>query len=377
MSDIPGFGGGKAYARSLVKAAKAAMKDVLAVKRNERLLIISNPNQGTRDIAMSLFDAALENAASPVLAFQGEKGQFDYTEEEIIKALSTEPEIVLSISKDRMGLDRHGLKHGYKGKRRYDSLFDMLYYEGKMRAFWSPGITTDSFSRTVAIDYSTLRKDCRRLVREMTRAESIRVTSPSGTDITIGVKRRVPKSDDGDFRQPGKAGNIPSGEVYVSPTIGSTDGVIAFDGSIALNEGEIVIRKPIVTEVRKGLIKSISGGAEAERLRQSVREGELNARRMGKSGELKPSIAGKYYRNARAIGELGIGLNRKARIVANMLEDEKVYGTCHFAVGSNYDGDADALIHLDGLVKSPTITAIAAKSRREKQLMVDGKLVWD
>ena len=377
MSDVPGFGGGKAYARSLVKAAEAAMKDVLAVKRNERLLIISNPNTGTRDIAMSLFDAALENAASPVLAFQGEKGQFDYTEEEIVKALSTEPEIVLSISKDRLGLDRHGLKHGYKGKRRYDNLFDMLYYEGRMRAFWSPGITTDTFSRTVAIDYSTLRKDCRRLIREMTKAESIRVTSPSGTDITIGVKGRVPKSDDGDFRQPGKAGNIPSGEIYVSPAIGSTDGVIAFDGSIALNDGEIVIRKPIVAEVRKGFIKSISGGAEAERLRRSIREGELNARRMGKAGELKPSIASKYYRNARAIGELGIGLNRKARIVANMLEDEKVYGTCHFAVGSNYDGDADALIHLDGLVKSPTITAVAAKSRKEKQLMVDGKLVWD
>ena len=377
MPETHGFGGGKAYSRSLVKAAKAAMKDVLAVKRGEQALIISNPNPGTRDIAMALFDAALESNASPVLAFQEEKGQFDYTEEEIIKALSAEPDIVLSISKDRMGLDRDGLKHSYKGKRRYDSLFDMLYCEGRMRAFWSPGITTDMFSRTVAIDYSILRKDCRRLVKEMMRAESIRVTSPSGTDVTIGVRGRVPKADDGDFRRPGMAGNIPSGEVYVSPKLGSTEGVIAFDGSIALNEGEVVIRKPIVAEVKKGFIKSISGGAEAEKLRQSVRTGELNARKMGKAGELSPSVVSKYCRNARAIGELGVGLNRKARIVANMLEDEKVYGTCHFAVGSNYDGDADALIHLDGLVRSPTITAVSGGSRREKQLMVDGRLVWD
>ncbi|UCE45193.1 MAG: aminopeptidase [Methanobacteriota archaeon] len=377
MSEIPGFGGGKAYSRSLVRGARAAIRDVLSVRKGERILIVSNPNPGTRDIAMALFDAALRSKASPVLAFQGEKGQFDYTEEEIIKALAAEPEIVLSISKDRMGLDRYGLKHGYKGKRRYDSLFDMLYCEGRMRAFWSPGITTDTFARTVAIDYTVLRKDCKRLVKEMAKAEAIRVTSPSGTDVVVGVKGRTPKSDDGDFRKPGLAGNIPSGEVYVSPKIGGVNGSIAFDGSIALNDGEVVIRKPIVVEVEKGYVKSISGGSEAELLRRSIRLGESNADRMGKKGELKSSEARRYRRNARAIGELGIGLNRKARIVANMLEDEKVYGTCHFAVGSNYDGDADALIHLDGLVKTPTVSVSSKRPCNEKQLMVDGRLVWD
>jgi leucyl aminopeptidase (aminopeptidase T) len=39
-----------------------------------------------------------------------------------------------------------------------------------------------------------------------------------------------------------------------------------------------------------------------------------------------------------------------------MLEDEKAFHTCHFAIGSNYDNDADALIHLDCLVRNPTIT---------------------
>jgi len=361
----------------LVRAAKAAVEDVLAAKRGERFLIISNPNPETRDIAMSLFDAALQAKAVPVLVFQGEKGQFDYTEEEIVKALSAEPQIVLSISKDRLGMDRFGLKHGYKGKRRYDNLFDMLYSEGKMRAFWSPGITIDTFSRTVPIDYSVLRNDCRRTLRAMSKAKSIRVTSPAGTDITVGVKGRVPKSDDGDFRHPGSAGNVPSGEVYVSPAIGSTNGVIAFDGSMALNEGEVVIRRPIVVEVKDGFIKSVSGASEADQLKKSIRSGEVNARSMGKKGEIKPSEAENYRRNARAIGELGIGLNRKAKIVANMLEDEKVYGTCHFAIGSNYDGDADALIHLDGLVKSPTIAIFDGATRREKQLMVDGRLVWN
>jgi len=377
MSESVGFGGGKAYPRALARAARAAVRDVLSIKRDERFLIISNPNPGTRDVAMSLFDATLEAKASPVLAFQREKGAFDYTEEEVLKALSSEPQVVASISKDRMGMDRHGLKHGYKGKRSYDSLFDMLYGEGRMRAFWSPGITPDSFARTVPIDYKVLRSDCARVVRSLNGANEVRITAPSGTDLTIGIRGRVPKSDDGDFRKLGCAGNLPSGEVYVSPELGTANGTIVFDGSIALNDGEVVIKKPIVTEVKDGFARRIRGGREAELLRRSMSLGRRNSRKMAERGELKESEAEKYAKNSSAIGELGIGLNRKARIIANMLEDEKVYGTCHFAIGSNYDGDADALIHLDGLVKSPTIRVSGGSLKGERLLMTNGRLAWD
>ena len=128
--------------------------------------------------------------------------------------------------------------------------------------------------------------------------------------------------------------------------------------------------------VEGGYIRSISGGEEAARLEKTVRDAEKKARKMGASGDLKRSVAEKYAKNAWSIGELGIGLNRSAQIVSIMLEDEKVYGTCHFAVGSNYDGDAESLIHLDGLVKRPTITAVS-KGGKETVIMSKGRLVWD
>jgi leucyl aminopeptidase (aminopeptidase T) len=57
-----------------------------------------------------------------------------------------------------------------------------------------------------------------------------------------------------------------------------------------------------------------------------------------------------------------------------MLEDEKAFSTCHFAVGQNYDEDAPALIHLDGLVMNPTITAILEDG--SKQIIErDGRLM--
>lgn len=378
MSQAVDFARGKAYPPSLRKAAMAAMVEVLATKKDEEVMIITNPNEEVMQISMSLFDAALELDAKPLLLVQREKGQYDHAEEGVIKAMSSKPDILISTSADRLGKDSFGMKHGYKGKgkARYDHYFDVLF-EGKVsRSFWSPGVTVDMFSRTVPIDYTRMRGDCKRIVRLMEGAESVRVTAPGGTDVSIGIKGRKGKSDNGDFSKPGKGGNLPAGEVYVSPALGASEGTIAFDGSIVVEKGEVIIKEPIVCEISKGFITDISGGKEAKVLETTVRNAEKKARKMASTGDLKRELGEVYAKNASSIGELGIGLNRKARIVGIMLEDEKVYGTCHFAVGSNYDRDAESLIHLDGLVKKPTITVVG-KGGRETQMMVDGSLVWD
>ena len=57
-----------------------------------------------------------------------------------------------------------------------------------------------------------------------------------------------------------------------------------------------------------------------------------------------------------------------------MLEDEKVYGTCHIAIGSNYDDDAKSLIHLDGLIKNPDIT-VKFEDKSVKNIMKDGEVL--
>jgi leucyl aminopeptidase (aminopeptidase T) len=70
--------------------------------------------------------------------------------------------------------------------------------------------------------------------------------------------------------------------------------------------------------------------------------------------------------DAYAIAEFGIGCNDGARISGITLEDEKVLGTCHIALGSNvhFGGALDTSIHVDGVIKNPTI-------------WLDGELVVD
>ena len=115
------------YDKSLARAARAAVNEVLAVRKDERVLLISNPGREVREISMAIFDACLDVDAAPSLLFQREKGQFDFAEEEVVKAMSAGPQVLISMSNDRLGKDRWGMKNGYKGKRRYDHIFDFLY----------------------------------------------------------------------------------------------------------------------------------------------------------------------------------------------------------------------------------------------------------
>ncbi|HEX2923471.1 MAG TPA: leucyl aminopeptidase, partial [Chloroflexota bacterium] len=62
-----------------------------------------------------------------------------------------------------------------------------------------------------------------------------------------------------------------------------------------------------------------------------------------------------YARNAWGVGEVGLGLNPRAEMIPDMLEAEKVGGTVHVAIGSNYDRDLLALTHYDMLMTRPRI----------------------
>jgi leucyl aminopeptidase (aminopeptidase T) len=348
----------------LMKAANIAIREVLAVKESERVLIITNPEKEVFEIAQAMYLASLNAKASPTLVAQQKKNAFDYAEPSVINAIKTEPPVIMMINADRTGKDKEALANPYKGKggETYSSIFDyLLYEEKKIRAFWSPKVTLDMFMRTVPLDYGALRKRCARIATELQNASEVHVRTALGTDVVIGIGGRRARVDDGNFGESGKGGNLPAGEVFISPKLGASHGVIVFDGSITLDE-TVVIKKPVKVEIERGFVAKIEGGEEAERLKKFIEGAEERPFEMMKNGELDEQKAGEYSRNARHVGELGIGANPRARIVGNVLEDEKVLGTVHFAIGSNYDHDAPALIHSDGIVKAPTIT-------------VDGKLL--
>jgi aminopeptidase len=368
-----------------VTPAQTVIRDICRVQKNERVLVIANPE--TNIIARGLFEAARDAGSRPVLIFQPAKSSFDNANPEVLAAIASNPDVCFSVSAVKLGKDPDAAAHPYKDSHgiEYDHIFDYLLYGKKtMRAVWTPGITQSMYERTVQIDYAELARRCETLEQLYEHAVSVHVTASGGTDVVVPVKGRKALNDNGDFSRPGTGGNIPSGEVFISPVVGTsgrggnspafgTIGKIIYDGSMTFGDGDALLETPIAVHVEGGFVKEITGGAEASRLEKTIQDAEEKSITMENDGRLPEGMGTVYRRNARNIGELGIGLNPAAVITGNMLEDEKAFRTCHFAIGENYDSDAPSLIHLDGVVRNPTIV-LSYEDGSTKMILRNGEL---
>ena len=371
--------------------SQVVVQDVVKVKKGERVLIIANP--ATSEIAEDLYSASCEVGANATIIFQSDKTSFDNANEEVLAAIATEPEVCFSISNIKLGKDPKATANPYitESGEKFTHIFDYLM-DGKktMRGAWTPGITVDMMNRTAAIDYKELQERCKTLGKIFENAVSVKVTAPGGTNLLVPINGRTLLFDDGDFSKPGSGGNIPAGEVFISPVVGGNtlkdedgkdleqqcdgcEGIIVYDGSMTFADGDSILETPITCKVTSGYVTDVSGGAEAKRLLKTITEAENRALAYEKEGKLSEGQGFIYKKNARNIGELGIGLNPAAKITGNMLEDEKAFHTCHFAIGENYDNDAPSLIHLDGVVREPTIV-LTYKDGSKRAILQDGSL---
>ena len=211
-----------------------------------------------------------------------------------------------------------------------------------------PGITREILERTINIDYDKLMKIHEKLGYIIDKGENVKIKTDLGTDLTFSIKgRKAFGRDSGLFTKKGSFGNLPTGEIFVAPVEGTANGIYSVDASFA---GIGKLEKPIKVFVENGNAVKIEGykAKELEKLLDSV---------------------GKEARN---IAEFGIGTNEKAKITGNILEDEKSIGTCHIALGNNigFGGKVDVQLHLDGIIKNPTITV------DNKKILENGKFVF-
>lgn len=357
-----------------ITPAENIINNVCKIKKNESVLIIANP--ATDFIAQELYTAANQAGAKTSLIYQNSKTSFDNAEKTVLAAIGTNPDVCFSISENKLGKDPDATANPYKNDNGepFTHIFDYLL-EGKksMRAVWTPGITEDMYNRTVNINYGELAERCKKLGKIFENVINVQVTAAGGTNISVPVYGRKLMNDDGDFSKPGTGGNIPAGEVFISPLVGKCQGVIVYDGSMTFSDGDSILETPITCKVENGYVTEISGGEEAKRLLKTITEAENRSIEYEKNGKLPEGQGAIYKKNARNIGELGIGLNPAASITGNMLEDEKAFRTCHFAIGENYDNDAPSLIHLDGVVRNPTIT-LTYDDGSTRTILSDGTL---
>lgn len=299
----------------LQKAARNAVKHCLAIQPKEKVLIITD--EPLRKIGYYFFEAAKEAGADVVLTEiisrtrNGEEPP--PTVAELMKLFEV---LIIPTSKS--------LSHT---KARREAC------EKGARCATLPGILADTMKRTLNADYSKIADRSNRVAQALQGGRIIHLRSKAGTDITFSMEGRNPHPDTGIVHNPGDFSNLPAGEAYLAPVEGTAQGVMVIDGAMA---GVGKVKRPIKMRVKDGFVVEITGGSEAKKLQKLLEP----------VGQLAYNVA-----------ELGIGTNDKAKIIGSVLEDEKVLGTVHMAIGDNMSmgGKVSVPSHLDGIMMKPTL----------------------
>ncbi len=194
-----------------------------------------------------------------------------------------------------------------------------------------PGVTEEIMKRCISVDYEKMQQRCDKLVKILTDGKTARITTKLGTDLTFSMEGRAGAPDTGIYNQPGMFGNLPAGEAYIAPLEGTANGVLYVDGAMLG-----VCREPIKLVFKDGYALEITGDEQAVKLSE---------------------MADKVGPDARNCAEFGIGINEAAIVTGNVLEDEKIFGTIHIAIGNNahFGGVVDVPFHMDGIVSKPTV----------------------
>lgn len=315
--------------KALMAGAKVAVAQCLGVQAGETVLVITD--EYCRDVGEALWRAAEEAKADPLLLFMrprdthGEEPPRPVAEAMKVAAVCVAP-------------TSRSLTHTLA--RRQASA-------AGARIASMPGITAEMMARALAVNYEEIAELTEKVARILDEGETVRVATSAGTDLILSIRGRKSTRDTGIYRQPGDFGNLPAGEAYIAPIETSGKGRIVVNGSMA---GLGVLDHPIIMDIKEGRAVSITGGSEADKL---IR------------------ILDRVGADARIIGELGIGTNPAARIIGNVLEDEKVLGTVHIALGANasFGGEIQVACHLDGILLKPTLWVDGT------QLMCEGQLI--
>lgn len=315
--------------KKLYSACEIALRECMGVKRGETVLIVADEPE--RNIGVHLWAKAKELGAEAIyMEIIPREAHGQEPPKPVAEAMKSADVVLAPTSKS--------ITHTLAKKRSC---------EKGVRVATLPGITEEIFIRTMNTNYDEISQLTNKIAGILDNGEEVYITTKLGTDLTFSIKGRKAIRSTGIYREPGQCGNLPGAEAYIAPVEGTANGVVVIDGSMA-NIG--ILSSPIHLTIKDGFVKKIKGGDEAKRLEK---------------------ILSKYGKEAKNIAEFGIGTNPKARISGNILEDEKVFGTVHIALGSNYDfgGLTKAPVHLDGIIIEPTVLI------DEEYLFRNGKLM--
>lgn len=298
---------------TLKQSADFILKKLFHVKKNEKVLIVADKTK--KSIAKAFYDSARRISKASILKIPVGKVHGEEPKRYVASAMK-KADVILIVT-DKSLSHTKARKEATKAGARIASM---------------PGINAAMMKRAVVLDYKKMRRTKKKILNLLKKAKICRVTTKKGTDIIFRIpKIRYNHNKKHGLKHKGNWDNLPSGEACFTPL--DANGIYVIDASILDKK----VDKPIKITVKNRYAVKIEGGKLANKLKNILKN--------------------LHDKNSYNIAELGIGVNPNAKITGEILEDEKVLGTCHIALGSSFaiGGRIRAKCHLDGVIRKPTI----------------------
>lgn len=298
----------------LDKAVKTVVRQCMGVSPGEDVLVVCNPV--TEEIGALMRIEAQGDGADATLAVISERESHAAEPPRAVAAAMAAADVVLAPTIQSIS---------HTAARKAAS-------EAGVRIGSLPGVTEDMLGRLMAADMEEVRRRGWAIVSALNAATEVRITCAHGSDLRIGLAGRQGIVDAGELGTRGAFGNLPCGEGFIAPLEGTTEGTLVVDGSIA---GVGLLETPTALTVREGHLVETSGDG----------------------GSKLMDLLTPHGPEATSVAELGIGTNEEAILTGNILEDEKILGTCHLAFGASaaIGGTVQVPVHLDCVVLEPTV----------------------
>ena len=311
----------------LERAVRAVVRDCLGVKEGEEVVVVCNP--ATQNMGEMLRDEAAEVGAEAVLTVMSERASHAAEPPRTVAEAMAMADVLLAPTVQ-------SLSHTAARKRASDN---------GARCATLPGVTEDMLARVMSADMEGLRSKGHAVANALDRAVEAHIIDANGTDLRLDLSGREAIPDAGELTERGAFGNLPCGEGFISPMDGN--GNLVIDGSMA---GVGLVDQPVELVVEGGHLTSARGG-------QGMAFMEL----LTEHGDDGTNIA-----------ELGVGTNEKAKLTGEILEDEKILGSCHIAFGASagIGGTVQVPVHLDCVVMKPTLELDGEVVARDGELLI-------
>ena len=323
---------------SMLTSARSVIRTCLQIRPFEPVLIVTDPESSA--IGRALYEAAAEVTDRTLMMMMPTSHKKGSEPPDYVAELMRKQDVVILATKSSLTHTKARINASRTGRTRIISM---------------PGINENMFSiGGMTADYNALQKEISGLTSIFRRKRDVRVTSPGGTDIRFSIGAKWRTDDNGICNRPGQVMNLPSGRVFVFPKEDTMNGKIVIDGSW---EGNL-IQEPIIMEVENGIVTNITESEISEKINSIFAE---------VSKPLNKSKAALV----KTVAEFGFGMNSRAKVVGNLLEDQVVRGAAHFVLGDNsaYGGKNNIGLQMRGVILKPTIEL------QDIDLVKDGKII--